>query len=183
MIVIDILFRIFGSEKYHLYTRLTPDPIKIDSSQVYYNLDFVDATYLYVGLSLIVISISRVVIFCLCLRWAEITRCVFYLECLSLSIAFLMPHANKLMLLLAANTLLTCVFYHDALPNLICLNLNTLFIMNVLFSLVYREPDTTCMNQIMILTCTNLVFICFTTALTFTIQVLTQADDEVKRYQ
>ena len=134
----DILFRIFGSSDYQLYIRLTTGPIEIDSTQVNYNLDFVDATYLYVGLSLIVISISRVVIFCLCLRWAIFTRCVFYLECLSLSIAFFIPHANQLVLLLAANMLLTCVFYHDALPNLICLNLNSLFILNVLFPLVYR---------------------------------------------
>ena len=39
------------------------------------------------------------------------------------------------------------------------------------------------MNQIIILTCTNLVFTCFTSALTYAIQVLSQADNEVKRYQ
>ena len=39
------------------------------------------------------------------------------------------------------------------------------------------------MNQIIILTCTNSVFICFTTALTYAVQVLFEADDEVKRYQ
>ena len=183
VIVIDVFLRMFSSGNYHWYGRLTPNLNESDSTQANYNVDFVTATYVYVGLSLMLISILRVILFGLCLRWIEFTRCVFYLECVSFFVAFFIPHKSEILLLLAGNILLTCAFYHDALPNWICLNLSTILVLNVVFPLVYSEPDTTWINQIIILTCTNMVLICFTTALTYAIQNLSQADEEVKRYQ
>ena len=130
---------------------------------------------------LLVCSITRIVLFYFCLKWPEATRCVIYLEGIAWAIHSFIPTENAVLNILTINLVMTMLLYFDSTPNLILINLLTVFAFQVSIPFTYNQETDVAHNhpnllRVQVFFITNLFFMIFAIIISFAINTLSRVE-------